>query len=122
MNEEIRKQVLQLCEVLYNKKAQDIKAVYVEDKTIIASWFIICSGTSTTQVKTLSDELEDKAPGIGFTLKRSEGYQQGRWIVQDYGDVLVHIFNPEERQYYNMERLWIDDPSKCIDYNQEVEK
>lgn len=122
MNEEIRKQVLQLCEVLYNKKAQDIKAVYVEDKTIIASWFIICSGTSTTQVKTLSDELEDKAPGIGFTLKRSEGYQQGRWIVQDYGDVLVHIFNPEERQYYNMERLWIDDPSKCIDYNQEMEK
>ena len=122
MNEEIRKQVLELCRILYNKKAQDIKAVYVEDKTIIASWFIICSGTSITQVKTLSDELEEKAPGVGFTLKRAEGYTQGRWIVQDYGDVLVHIFNPEERQYYNMERLWIDDPSACIDYNQEMEK
>lgn len=122
MNEEIRKQVLELCNILYNKKAQDIKAVYVEDKTIIASWFIICSGTSITQVKTLSDELEEKAPGVGLTLKRAEGYTQGRWIVQDYGDVLVHIFNPEERQYYNMERLWIDDPSACIDYNQEMEK
>ncbi len=123
MNEEVRNQVMQVCEVLYNKKAQDIKAIYVEDKTIIASWFVICSGTSVTQVKTLSDELEEKSSGIGLQLKRTEGYTQGRWIVQDYGYVLVHIFIPEERQYYNMERLWLDDdPEKCINYNEIAEK
>jgi len=117
VNEEIRTQVMQLCALLDDKKAQDIKAIYVEDKTIIASWFIVCSGASSPQVKTLSDTLEQGAPACGLELLRMEGYTQGRWVVQDYGHILVHIFVPEERQYYNMERLWIDDPTRCIDYS-----
>lgn len=119
MESKIKEQVIGICEVLYNKKAQDIKAIYVADKTIVAEWFIICSGTSVTQVKTLSEDLEAQASRLGLELRRKEGYAEGRWIVQDYADILVHIFHPEERAYYNMERLWADDPSECIEYSQE---
>lgn len=109
MNETIKEQVDSICEVLYNKKAIDIVAIHVADKTIVADWFVICSGRAVTQVKALADELEEKAKGLGLTLRRSEGYREGKWVVLDYADVLVHIFYPEERKYYNMERLWDED-------------
>ena len=116
---EIREQVLALCEVLDNKKALDILAVNVADKTIIADWFIIASVRSTTQVKALCDELEEKAAERGLIARRKEGYQEGRWIVVDFGTILVHLFHPEEREYYNLERLWVDDPQHCINYSRE---
>ena len=116
---EIREQVLALCEVLDNKKALDILAVNVADKTIIADWFIIASGRSTTQVKALCDELEEKAAERGLIARRKEGYQEGRWIVVDFGTILVHLFHPEEREYYNLERLWVDDPQHSINYSRE---
>lgn len=116
---EIREQVLALCEVLDNKKALDILAVNVADKTIIADWFIIASGRSTTQVKALCDESEEKAAERGLIARRKEGYQEGRWIVVDFGTILVHLFHPEEREYYNLERLWVDDPQHCINYSRE---
>ena len=120
MNEtEIRTQVLALCEALDNKKAFDILALNVADKTISADWFIIASGRSTTQVKALCDELEEKAAERGLIAQRKEGYQEGRWIVVDFGTILVHSFHPEEREYYKLERLWADDLQHCIDYSKE---
>ena len=120
MNEtEIRTQVLALCEALDNKKAFDILALNVADKTIIADWFIIASGRSTTQGQALCDELEEKAAARGLIAQRQEGQQDGRWIVVDFGTILVHIFHPEEREYYKLERLWADDPQHCIDYSKE---
>lgn len=113
-----REQVLQLCEALYDKKAADITAIHVADKTIIADWFVIASGRAPQQVKALCDELEDRAEAFGLELRRKEGYAHGRWIVLDYGMILVHLFLPEERQYYNMERLWLDDPAKAIQYSE----
>lgn len=106
MNDAIKQQALGICEILYNKKAIDILAIHVADKTILADWFVICSGRAVQQVKALADELDEKTPALGLELRRSEGYGEGKWIVQDYGDILVHIFFPEERKYYNMERLW----------------
>ncbi len=120
MNETaIKAQTLALCEVLDNKKAFDILAVNVADKTIIADWFVIASGRSTTQVKALCDELEEKAAERGLIARRKEGYQEGRWIVVDFGTILVHLFHPEEREYYKLERLWVDDPQHYIDYSKE---
>lgn len=116
---DIKTQVLDICSVLDNKKAEDIIAVHVGDKTIIADWFVIASGRSTTQVKALCDELEEKAAEKGMIARRKEGYQEGRWIVVDFGTVLVHIFHPEEREYYKLERLWVDDPQNCINYSKE---
>ena len=101
--------IVKLCEILYDKKADDIVAIHVGDRTIVADWFLIASGRNTTHVKALCDDLEDQAAAIGLIAKRKEGYDQGRWIVLDFGFVLVHLFHPEERAYYNMERLWDED-------------
>ncbi len=111
--------VLQLCKILYDKKALDIRAIEVTDKTIIADWFIVASGRGVPQVKALSDELEEKAAEMGLFPHRKEGYQEGRWIVLDFGDLLVHLFHPEERTYYNLERLW-DDGQNVITYTEET--
>lgn len=114
-----REQVLGICGVLQDKKALDIVAIDVADKTIVAEWFVICSGRAVPQIKALCDELEAKAPEMELHLLRKEGYAPGRWIVLDFGHILVHIFHPEEREYYNMERLWLDIPERCIRYSDE---
>ena len=114
-----RDQVLALCDLLYNKKAQDIVAINVADKTIIADWFIICSGRVQAQTKALCDEIEEHAQEFGLMIRRRDGYADARWIVLDFGHILLHIFLPDERKYYNMERLWIDNTSNAILYSQE---
>lgn len=113
-----KEQVLNLCKILSDKKAADIIAIDVADKTIIAEWFIICSGRSVPHVKTLCDAVEEKCGELNLEVRRKEGYSDGRWIVLDFAHILVHIFHPDERQYYNMERLWIDEPESYIDYSQ----
>ena len=118
MNETVKKQAYGVCETLYNKKAQDIVAIHVADKTILADWFVICSGHVPSQVKALSDELDEKAGELGLTLLRQEGYAEGRWIVKDYGDVLVHLFLPDERRFYEVERLW-DEDNRAVQYSKE---
>ena len=116
MSELTNKKVEEICSVLSNKKAEDIVAIPVGDKTIIAEWFIVCEGNTGTQVKAICDELEEKEKELGLELQRKEGYSEGRWIVLDYGDILVHIFHKEERKYYNIEYLW-DTDQKSIRYS-----
>ena len=108
LREEIRRCVNVIGETGASKKANDVIAVRVADKTILADWFIFMSGTSAVHVKSVCDEVEDKAAEAGLVLRRREGYNDGRWIVLDYASIIVHIFHPEERQYYNIERLWQD--------------
>ncbi len=119
MDEALKGKVLKICKVLDDKKASEIMALYVADKTIVADWFIICSGRAVPHVKTLCEELEEKALELGLELRRKEGYSEGRWIVLDFSDILVHIFHPEEREYYNMERLWVDAKDGYINYSAE---
>ena len=92
MSRELRETVLELCGILDDRKAEDIVAVDVADKTIIAEWFIICSGTSMAHVKALCDEVDEKYPENELTLKRIEGYDSARWIVMDFVSILIHIF------------------------------
>lgn len=113
---EERANVLRLLRILDDKKAGDIIAIDVADKTIVADWFVICSGASVLQVKAICDEVLDRYEEIGLTLRRKEGYTEGRWIVLDFGYVLLHIFYPEEREYYNIERLWTDGAAEVIKY------
>lgn len=114
---EERETALKLVEVLSSKKAIDIIAIDVADKTIIADWFIICSGSSALQVKAICDEVCEKEHELGLNLRRKEGYNEGRWIVLDYGHILVHIFHPEEREYYNIERLWTDGATELLRFD-----
>ena len=101
-----KEKVLELCKILYDKKATDIEAIQVGEATIVADWFIICSGNVVNQVKALCDEVEEKSESVGCKLIRKDGYEAGKWVVLDFGDILVHIFQKEEREYYNIDHLW----------------
>ncbi len=99
-----------LCETIVKlldaHKAQDIKVIEVTDQTILADYFILCSGTSNTQVKGLAGEVEYKMNLANVPHLRMEGYEEGTWIVLDYASVLVHIFVRSQREFYNLEKLW----------------
>lgn len=104
-----------IVKVLDDKKARDISVINIEGITTIADYFVICSGTSTTHIKTLADEIEEKMKEEGIKPLNKEGYNSARWILVDYGDVVVHIFHEEDRSHYNLERLWSDGIIKNID-------
>ncbi len=96
-----------VCRILSSKKAGDIVYIDVAEKTSLCDYFIVCSGRSTTQVKSMAENLEEKLQKeYGEIPRRREGVREGRWAVLDYADVIVHIFNNEERDFYNLERLW----------------
>ena len=98
--------VLKIAEILYEKKAKDIVALNVKDLTVITDCMLIATGRSTIQVRTLADEVEERLTEIGIEPNRKEGQQEGRWVVLDYGEVLVHIFHQEEREFYRLDKLW----------------
>ena len=98
--------VRDICKYLSSKKAEDILSVDVREKTVLCDYFVIASGRSTTQVKALCENLEEKFSKEGVEPRRTEGVRDGRWGVVDYGDVIVHIFNDESRLFYHLERLW----------------
>jgi len=99
--------ILQIVRILSQKKAQDIVVLDISKLTIIADYFIICSASNIQHVKALVDEIEEKSPA---DILRIEGRESYRWVVVDYGDVILHIFHEKEREFYNLERLWIDAP------------
>ena len=98
-----------IAEILDSKKARDISIVDVGELTVIAEKFVICTATSTVQVRSLSDEVEEVLKKThGIEEIRREGYRESRWVVLDYGHVIVHIFHSQEREFYNIERLWTE--------------
>lgn len=100
---------LLICKLLSEKKAENIVYIAVESKTSLCDYFVIAAGRSKTQVKSLAENLEEKLEKeYGEIPRRREGISEGRWAVLDYADVIVHIFGDEERDFYNLERLWED--------------
>ena len=99
----------EICKALDSKKALDVTCVALEGLTTIADWFVIASGRSTTQVKALAENLEEiMEKQYGVTVLRTDGRSGGKWIVLDYGSVIVHIFEEETRKTYSLEQLWGD--------------
>lgn len=96
-----------IVKLLDDKKAEDIKAIEIRELTIVADCFIIASGTSSTHVKALAGEVEDGMEKLGVKPNHIEGRATG-WTVIDYDTVIVHIFQKESREFYNLERLWQD--------------
>lgn len=94
--------------VLNNKKAIDIKVIDISNISYLCDYFLICNGTGNIQVKALVDELDFKLSNKNINYKRREGYTASNWVVLDYGDVIVHIFDTITREFYNLERLWYD--------------
>ena len=96
-----------IVKTLDDKKGINIKVLEIGDITSIADYFVICEGTSNTHVRALSEEVEFKLREAGIEPRQIEGRASG-WILLDYHDVIVHVFTADQREYYNLEKLWAD--------------
>lgn len=101
-----------------DKKAINTVILDIKELSLIADYFVICSGNSETQVQAIANEIKGKMNEENIDIKGMEGLRQARWILIDLGDVVVHVFHKEERNFYNIERLWGDAPR--IDYKEIV--
>lgn len=99
---------LQIANVLYDRKAQDILVLRVEHLTVLTEYMVLATGNTVLQTKALYEHVDGAVAKLGVAPRRVEGAAQGRWIVLDYGSVIVHIFHPEDRSFYRLERLWSD--------------
>ena len=97
-----------LMQVLDKKKAQDVRVLKVESLTVLTDYFVIASGTSTTQVGSLADEVEFALSQKGIEPISTEGFDSKNWVLLDYSNVIVHVFVPNTRTYYDLEHLWAD--------------
>ena len=95
-----------IADVLDSKKGHDIKIIHVEEKTVIAEYFVLCSGNSITQVKALVGEVEFKLGERGVMPYNIEGRDNNSWILMDYSNVIVHVFSREAREFYNLDKLY----------------
>jgi len=95
-------------EAMEDKKAIDIKIIDIEKISTLADYFIIASGSNRNQVQAMADEVDEKMSRAGYEPKNIEGYRNANWILMDYGDLVIHIFDEENRLFYDLERIWRD--------------
>jgi ribosome-associated protein len=88
------------------KKAEQIVTIDVSDRTILADTFVVMNGRSKVQTRAIADSIVERAEDQGYAVSRVEGYNDGSWILIDLGNTIVHVFTPDQRQFYNIERLW----------------
>ena len=99
---------MELVKVLDSKKGQDIQVLATGPLTTLADYFVLCTATSSTQIKTLADACEKEMKERGEPPHHVEGHRGGTWVLLDFSAVVVHIFNDEARKFYDLERLWQD--------------
>ncbi|SHJ82482.1 ribosome silencing factor [Paramaledivibacter caminithermalis] len=97
---------LKICDILYNKKGKDIVLLDVSNISGFADYFVIATGNSKKHTSALADEIEKKLDEYGEFLNHKEGHNEGTWILLDYLDIIVHIFIEDERNFYDIERIW----------------
>ena len=96
------------CDALEDKKAIDIKVIDIEKITTLADYFIITSGSNRSQVQAMADNVEEMLTKAGYEPKQIEGTRNSSWILMDYGDLIIHVFDEENRLFYDLERIWRD--------------
>lgn len=110
-------------QALEDKKAVDIKIINIEAVSVLADYFIIASGTNRNQVQALADNVDEMLHKSGYPAKQTEGYRTANWILQDFGDIIVHVFDSENRLFYDLERIWCDGKQITVDeLNDTVDK
>lgn len=95
-------------QALEDKKAEDIHVIDISEVSVIADYFIIAGGSNKSQIQALCDNVQEKLGRAGYPERQTEGYQTANWILMDFGDVIVHIFDKENRLLYDLERIWRD--------------
>lgn len=108
------------CKAIDDKKGQDIKVIDIHNVSVIADYFVIASGTNSNQVQAIVDNVEEQLGRAGFEAKQIEGNRNSSWILMDYGDVIVHVFDEENRLFYDLERIWRD--GKILEMDAFLEK
>ena len=98
----------EIVKILDANKAGQLKLLRVNDQTVMTDYFVICTGNTNTHIKSLAGEVEYKLGEQGVNHTGMDGYESGIWIVLDYGSVMVHIFNREQRDFFKLEKLWAD--------------
>lgn len=97
-------------QLLEDRKGRDVRVLDLRSLTPVTDYFVIATANNPIQARAMADYVEEKLGELGVDRHHVEGYQSGRWILLDYGSVVIHVFNPEEREFYNLERLWGDAP------------
>ena len=95
-------------DALDDKLAEDIKIIDIRNISVLADYFIIANGTNESQVRALVDNVEETLGKAGYEVKQREGYGLGSWVLLDFGDIIVHVFDRENRLFYDLERIWSD--------------
>jgi len=95
-------------EALEDKKAEDIRVIDISQVSVIADYFIIANGRNKSQIQALSDSVEEKLGRAGYPMKQKEGWHNANWVLLDFRDIIVHIFDKENRLFYDLERIWRD--------------
>ena len=108
------------CKAIDDKKGQDIKIIDIHNVSVITDYFVIASGTNSNQVQAIVDNVEEQLGRAGFEAKQIEGNRNSSWILMDYGDVIVHVFDEENRLFYDLERIWRD--GKVLEMDAFLEK
>ncbi|MBE7043816.1 MAG: ribosome silencing factor [Ruminococcaceae bacterium] len=93
---------------LEDKKAEDTKVIDISEVSVLADYFIIAGGSNRSQIQAMCDNVDEKLGRAGFPSKQTEGYDTANWVLLDFGDVIVHIFDKENRLLYDLERIWRD--------------
>lgn len=96
------------CKALEDKKALDVRILDISKISVLADYFLIASGTNKNQVQAMVDNVQEELHKAGFNPKQVEGYHSAGWILLDYGDIIVHVFDEENRLFYDLERIWRD--------------
>ena len=94
------------CKALDDKKGEDIKVIDISQISVLADYFIIANGTNDSQVRALVEAVEEELDKAGFEVKQREGYGLGNWVLLDFGNIIVHVFDKENRLFYDLERIW----------------
>lgn len=105
---EARQKALLAADAAEAKLAEQVVVLDLQEQTPVADFFVIASGGNRVQIKAITEGVEEALEAEGVRPAHAEGREDGRWVLLDFGDVVVHIFGPHERQYYNLERLWGD--------------
>ena len=96
------------CKALEDKKGENIQVIDISQVSVLADYFIIANGTNESQVRALVASVEEKLEKAGYRVKQSEGYGLGSWVLLDFSDIIVHVFDKENRLFYDLERIWSD--------------
>ncbi|MBU5677723.1 ribosome silencing factor [Alkaliphilus sp. MSJ-5] len=115
MKKQLMSIILKIMSSIDDKLGENSTVLDLSNITSICDYFVIASASSSRQVKAIVDAIEDKLSNEGLTLTHKEGYESGRWVLLDYGDIVIHIFHEEDREFYNLDGIWKDANEVNID-------